>query len=73
MHFKVEGSICYGCFFAPTPQRGVALYLRNQRKVKEHWKLVFSLSDGSKHSESNTALKVDAFGMYTEEQYQKAK
>ena len=67
MHFKVEGSICYVCFFAPTPQGVDALYLKNQRKDKEPWKLVFSLSDESNHFESHTLLKVDAFGIYTEE------
>ena len=67
MHFKVEGSICYVCFFAPTPQGVDALYLKNQRKDKEPWKLVFSLSDESNLCESHTQLKTDTFGMHTEE------
>ena len=67
MHSRVEGSILYWCFFAPTVQGGDTLYQKNQRKDEEHWMLVFCLSDGSHLFVPYAQLKADAFGKYTEE------
>ena len=64
---KVEGSTHRCCCFASTPQGGDTLCRRNQRKDKEPWTLVFSLSDESNLFESHTQLKTDTFGIYTEE------
>ena len=57
----------YWCFFVPTVQGGDTLYQKNWRKDKEHWALVFCLSDGSNLFMPYTQLKADAFGKYTEE------
>ena len=66
MHSRVEGSILYGCFFAPTVQGGDTLHEKNQRKEEEHWTLVLSFR-WEPPLRAYTQLRVDAFGKYTEE------